>query len=540
MAISDDDVKRFAVLFSGYDRAYGNFEAQPAVAGEKAKGRAWTTTGSLPESRWRSHLEGVGPGLGIIMLKDNDTCRFGALDVDEYNVDHAYLYRKLQYYKVPLVLCRTKSGGAHLYLFLKEDCPAVLLRERLDEWCQVLGLSAKTERFPKQISRFSPTDIGNWINIPYQNAERTMRFGIVAEKALTLKEFLDYVEANLVSLETLRKTFEFPKQAFENPNAVDARYMGSEWVLDGPPCLATLFKMGGFKEGERNKGMAAVAVYIRKRFGQINEKGVVTNEEELVQHIAAYNTKFSNLPSKDTVDILHNMCRKSYSYQCNEEPIKSVCNRRVCLSQQFGVGESGSQSIREAVLDVVRYDYGSDSPLWSFEINGKRIMLDNDSFYSRDAVNRACMAQANHVPMLMNASRFLKMVQEAVAKSSSVPMPESATPIGQLGNKIEMFLEQSVPALTKDEIASGKILHGDDGRVYFRGSDLFDYLKSRNVRYKSEQMVWQLLRKNGATVEKLWISGRAVSIWSMPDTMPKAESKEKIPEPIVPAPMGEF
>ncbi len=174
------------------------------------------------------------------------------------------------------------------------------------------------------------------------------------------------------------------------------------------------------------------------------------------------------------------------------------------------------------ILGVIRYDHPApDPPVWSFEINTRRVKVDNDTFYSRDALNRACMAQAGCVPLHMAPSKWLKQLNELVQSAEVVPMPEDASPTGQLWERIEMFLQQGVNALSREEVLTGKV-YREDGKAFFRGVDLFTYLEARRVKYQSEQMVWQLLHARGAS-KTVWSFGKkpnvtAANVWSMPYT----------------------
>ena len=55
------------------------------------------------------------------------------IDVDTYPLDYGVIVSKIRNLKLPLVMCRSKSGGAHIFLFTKEPVPAKLIREKLNE-----------------------------------------------------------------------------------------------------------------------------------------------------------------------------------------------------------------------------------------------------------------------------------------------------------------------------------------------------------------------------------------------------------------------
>ena len=99
---------------------------------------------------WIDHIEGKDPSLGIIPIRDDSTCIWGCIDIDTYPLDHKKIIRKIRELKLPLVMCRSKSGRAHVFLFAKEPIKAKLIRDKLIEWAGELGY-ANCEIFPKQI-----------------------------------------------------------------------------------------------------------------------------------------------------------------------------------------------------------------------------------------------------------------------------------------------------------------------------------------------------------------------------------------------------
>ena len=60
--------------------------------------------------------------------------------------------------------CRSKSGGAHIFLFTKDFVPAKLMRDKLMSVSAVLGFG-NAEVFPKQIELKSQDDTGNFLKL---------------------------------------------------------------------------------------------------------------------------------------------------------------------------------------------------------------------------------------------------------------------------------------------------------------------------------------------------------------------------------------
>ena len=66
-----------------------------------------------------------------------------------------------------MIVCRSKSGGAHAFLFTKEFVPATVMRVKLKLIASAMGF-AGVEIFPKQdYIRVDRGDTGSFLNLPY-------------------------------------------------------------------------------------------------------------------------------------------------------------------------------------------------------------------------------------------------------------------------------------------------------------------------------------------------------------------------------------
>ena len=156
---------KFKNIFSGLTIAYGQY--QPGERGENGKqqGKAFIVRGTVTEELWENHLTGKGPALGIIPITENNDCRWGCIDIDEYNLDHVGLIKSIRNLKLPLIVCRSKSGGAHVFLFTKENIPASLMQSKLKSFAILLGYEG-SEIFPKQTEILVDRgDTGNFLNL---------------------------------------------------------------------------------------------------------------------------------------------------------------------------------------------------------------------------------------------------------------------------------------------------------------------------------------------------------------------------------------
>ena len=110
-------MNKFKNIFNGLTIAYGQY--QPGERGEsgKQKGKAFIVRGTVTDELWKNHLEGKGAALGIIPITENNDCRWGCIDIDEYNFDHSKLIQSIRTSNLPLIVCRSNQAE-HTYFYL--------------------------------------------------------------------------------------------------------------------------------------------------------------------------------------------------------------------------------------------------------------------------------------------------------------------------------------------------------------------------------------------------------------------------------------
>ena len=143
-------IERFKNIFQGLERAHGVTRiGQSNGDGTKVKGQSFVKREPVTDELWQNHLNGKD-SLGVIPINDNNQCRWGCIDIDSYaGFDHKKLIQKIKFLKLPLVVFRSKSGGAHVFLFTSAYVSARLMQEKLMQIKAVLGYGG-SEVFPKQ------------------------------------------------------------------------------------------------------------------------------------------------------------------------------------------------------------------------------------------------------------------------------------------------------------------------------------------------------------------------------------------------------
>ena len=512
-------VERFAARFAGLPRVHGRYivpsGAKPDADG-KVTGKRWTAREPYTVEDLEAHLSGrpvavrdgegtvTGAlGIGVVPIRDDATCVFGAIDVDVYPLDVPALAAEARRLKLPLIPCRSKSGGAHLYLFLSSPATAALVRGKLMEWAVALGYP-NAEVFPFHTRLASDQDSSFWINLPYSNAERTLRYAIGPDgRALALEGFLDLADGTAVSPEELA--------AIEPP-------VGDEPFADGPPCLQTLAK-AGFGDWQNN-ALFNMSVYLKKKHG-----------EGWSERVAEVNERFLSppVPSKDALSTIKSVAKKGYSYMCKAEPICAVCNRAVCLTRPFGVrGSTGDSGVTFGPMTKLL----TQPPSWIWEVNGARIELDTAAILDQRKFHYAVAETLNIWPDFVRAEKWQELVREKLASVIEIEVPEDATKKGQLWVQLQRFCTSKLRTDKADEVLLGRPY--DDakaGRTWFAGADFMQYLQQHRFGNVAEKEVWRWLREKGAGHEFKKVKGKGINLWWVP-TFP--EQAEEHPAPRLP------
>ena len=193
---------KFKEIFQGNQGAYGVMRLTGKTTEKgKAIAKAFIERHPVTDKLWEEHIAGKDPALGIIPINENNKCKWGCIDVDIYNLDHLSIMREIKGHGFPLVTFRSKSGGAHLFLFSKEFIPASLMQSKLKAMAEVLGYG-DSEIFPKQTEIIAERgDVGNFLNLPYHGGIRGMRYTFEAGgKAASLESFYSIYDEWALSL----------------------------------------------------------------------------------------------------------------------------------------------------------------------------------------------------------------------------------------------------------------------------------------------------------------------------------------------------
>ena len=510
------EFKKFASIFDGLKEAYGYFKIEKTGSNGKAQGKAGITREPRTPELWQNHLLGKGTGLGIIPINEDNNCKWGCIDIDQYPLDHKLLVEKIRRLKLPLVVCRSKSGGAHCFLFSTEWVEARDMQKALQHMSAALGYG-ESEIFPKQVKlHLDRGDVGNFLNLPYYDAENGLRYA-----------FLD--DGTSASMEEFYELYDKFVQTPEEVVKLQVMSSGETDLLqDGPPCLQILCK-AKVSEGGRNNGLFNIGVYLRKAFPDSWES-----------EILRYNMEFLSppLPLPEVNVVAKQVERKDYAYKCSDAPINAHCNKELCRTRKFGIGAA----VAGATIANLR-KYNSVPPVWFMDVNGEPLELDTEALMNQLQFQKACMEQLNFMPRSMAKqqweSRISTLLNEMKENESAIiEVAQDASISGQFYDYLEEFCRHQQQAQDKEEILLRRPWTDEDSDItFFRLKDFEGFLrKNKFFEYKSHKIAQRLRDINGESVV-LKIKGRAVRVWKIPSfesadmdfTVPQFGSQGEVP-----------
>lgn len=509
--ISNSDAARLLALFPGNTRSSGRYDPK--------RDRAFTEPEPAKLVNFEAHVAGA-MGVGVVPIQDDDTCQWAALDVDNHDSDEDIplvpFSEKIAQLKLPLIACRSKSGGIHAYLFLDKPQPAIRIQNLMRKFASQLGVGG-CEIFPKQ-GKLSTTSenkkqLGNWLNLPYFDAAKTMRYAVVNGKKLKLAEFLDHAERNRTTEVGLRVL-----SASEHPEA--------------PPCVQKMFA-NGVAQGQRNEALYAIGVYYRKA-----DPEHYRDRAKEANHVV-----FARPLGRAEVDrTVASAGKADYGYRCNEEPCRSLCDRGTCLTRKFGITPADAERL-DTVEALPSFDslvkYLSEPVRWEIKIEGVKIAgISTEDLLDWRAVRKIIADRLTRVVPMIKNNEWERILSPLMKEARIVKTPDDASIAGVIRERLREFasktdlLSRGQDKEERKALLRGlpviQMMNGSQRSVVFRAQDFVNYLK----RTKSEELkgvaLWLAIKDLGVEHARIRVgSTDNINVWFLPVDVIQQDKAEK-------------
>lgn len=489
--------KRFMERFRGNMNAHGIYTLPKGIK-PNAKGKVETAKkgrtvrSPVTVELWDKHLEGDENGLGIVPVDAAGKVVWACIDVDVYEnklnlIEHDTNVALLG---LPLILCRTKSGGAHFYVFFRKPTDASLVIPKIIEWRKTLGLDAPgNDIYPKQV-KVGEDGTGNWVNMPYYDHLGTNeRFAFKNGKKLTAEEFLDLADAMAYDLEAVAETTRPAARQKMNGHAKADADDAPINFKGAPCCLTTIMAAhnGKIPSGMRNPAMAGVVLpFLRAKY-----------KTSWKQRAHEFNADYMDppMPHTEVQTCINSQDRKGYHYGCDSEPMFSNCDRPNCIKQKFGV--AGDRADVGVTFGQIIEWQSSPHSTYDVPVNGTMMRgLLIESLMSQAKLKNVIMDQAHEKFIFIKQDSWEDNVKEMLQNSLKKVVPPSATAKGQLRAHLREFCSRTTAA-TIDGLLAGRVfIDEQDGYTYFMFKDFIAYLHSVKFKMPAETTIYAWLAED--------------------------------------------
>jgi hypothetical protein len=455
--------------------------------GLKVKGQALTEKRKFTDKDFADHEQGK-IGLGLSPLLSDNTVMWAAIDIDIYKDFSVENFSK-KYKSLPVLCCKTKSGGLHIYLFFTKRQKA----KSVQNFCKTLGeLMGFTdfEIFPKQ-NDIPAERQANWINLPYFGDTRKCYHN---GKPQTMEQFYNLIEKNKITgFKSVLNKFQF---------------------YGAPPCIVKL----GSQEivpGYRDIALLNIGVWFREKF-----------KKDWSERLRKFNQGLSN-PIDDRElekNIIGQLEKGKVWYQCKTE-LKDFCESENCRLHEKIVFKN-FEFEKIVKLDTV-------PPIWKMYINNKIISLTTAELFDQRRLGLIIAERLDKVWPLIKDADWRKIIDEKFSEMEVEEAPEDAKEFSEFLDTVKDFCLTQSNTRDDNDLFAGKVINYK-GQNIFRSEGLRKYLKMKGLARYTGNKCFQLIQQEllgGARTKR--VGEKTVRVWYIPEYQEqKAEksAKQKVPD----------
>ena len=503
-------IDKFINIFEGLSSAYGQFRKDNNRLAVKVEGKSFIVKEPVTKELWQNHLNGTGPNLGVFPLTREGTCKWGAIDIDVNNFDYEDLLNRIRKQKLPLIMFRSKSGRAHVYMFMKDFTPAQEVQTVMKKFAGKLGLADKLDRvYPMQTS-LSKNDFGSWLNMPYYNQEETSTCAYKDNfDGATIEEFFEMYD-KYVQTDLSQHLVEEVKQNIKKPKEKTLE----DFLL---PCTKNCLKLNNNKIPDENRNDYLLHMYtwsmraVEKGVKKIPEYSKM-DAETLLKY---FNQEYMARPveEKEIQNTIFKSKDKEYKYLCKKPTITKYCDSSACTRHVCGITPLDAEKLVKATQALGKITrYLSEPPIFFESVDVKN---ENGSGYKRiriemqgeDIINKQKwlnkLANQGYFPHIslheQKSSDFLVMQYERLENCLNEAADEEASEDFEFKSIIYSFVNKMTVSYNKEDLLKNACyVNKDTHELDFKLPSLMEYLKSNHIKIPANQLTLKLKKIMGA------------------------------------------
>ena len=494
-------IENFIKIFEGYNSARGHFTKNKSKLPGKAEGKSGVYRVEVTKTMWGNHLKGLEPSLGIMPVNENSEARWGCIDVDDFNLDYESILQNIRKLELPLIMIRSKSGCAHIFLFIRKFIPAEEIKFVMNKFAAQLGIADKLDRIYPMQTEFLQGGTGSWLNMPYFNLEEGGRYAYKDNMdAATLDEFFGMYEQH--AQEDLDKYLEAPKE--EKPK---------EKKLRKPcdlPCIKNCKAAndGKIPKGSRNEFLFHQGVYYSRSHEEISKfEGKIKTPETLLREFNS-NSMVEPLDEKEIINVSESLEKNEYKFKCKVPQIKKYCDVSKCKTNPGGITPDEAKELITAqeILGTI-YEYGSVPPKFFMYVKVKaenntlkdvRVEFTGSELMSKTLFLRRLNDWGHFPPKTLSQMKntdfddfidglLKRRVHEEVSEEANIDFDFKAL--------MRDFLEKTTVSLDKWDVLEGACFYDKKKkRMHFKLNKLQQYLQAVRQPMNTTELTFKITK----------------------------------------------
>jgi hypothetical protein len=525
-------IDEFIKIFEGYSWAHGIFTKDKSNLPGKKEGVSKVRREEVTKVMWKNHLSGLEPSLGIMPVTENSECKWGCIDVDDFKLDYEELLKKIRKLSLPLIMIRSKSGCAHIFLFIKKFLPAEEVQFVMKKFAAQLGIADKLDRIYPMQTEFVKGGTGSWLNMPYFNHEEGSRYAYTDSfEAATIDEFFkmheQYAQDGLEKYLTV-------DQETEEKVVKDKKLKRPPYL----PCIQNCMKLnnGKIPNGMRNEFGFQAAWFFKKSHEGISKfEGKTRTPHSL---LSDFNTQNISPPLEEKVinKLTEQLATNDYNPKCKVQCVKKYCDVPACRKNLFGITPEFAKELMQAddILGAI-YEYGSVPPKFYMyvKVQGNKDTLkdvrvefkgsqlkDKKAFITR-------LQDFGHFPPkaleMMKNTDFTDFMDARLAIRTYEEASEESHHDFDFISIMRDFLDKTTVSLDKWDLLEGACYYDQNKKLmHIRLGMLQQYLKATRQPMKTPELTFKLTKilkgkkNNGKVKTKLGIE-KSCPTWTYPE-----------------------
>ena len=524
-------VENFIKIFEGYNSARGSFTRDKSKLPGKAEGKSLVYREEVTKTMWENHLNGIEPSLGIMPVNENSEAQWGCIDVDDFNLDYEGILQNIRKLELPLIMVRSKSGCAHIFLFIKKFIPAEEIKFVMNVFAAQLGIADKMDRIYPMQTEFLQGGTGSWLNMPYFNLDEGGRYAYKDDmESASIEEFFEMY--NTYVQEDLDKYLQAEPQQKLKPK---------EKKIKKPcelPCIKNCkaANNGKIPKGSRNEFLFHQGVYYNKAHEDISKaEGIIKTPETLLREFNS-NSMVEPLDEKEILIVSQSLKKNEYKYKCKVPQIKKYCDVSKCKTNPAGITPDEAKELITAhdILGSI-HEYGSVPPKFFMYVQVKKtsetLKPVRVEFTGSELKNKALFMKKLHdwghfppkVLDQMKPNDFADFIDGLLERRGFEVASEEANIDFDFKVLMRDFLEKTTVSLDKADMLDGACFYDRKKQVmHFKLNKLQQYLQAARQPMHSRELTFKITKilngkkNNGKVFDRLG-QEKSCPTWEYPE-----------------------